>query len=164
LEAVLAEPLEACARTITKPRERRLFMLEDRVAGLLHRRLGYARLLDGEVPEVVYLDDKGRLFSEPVSDEPARTLRFKLIGTDTRGVAYSLLLHTGDLQFRASHTDGTIALGENGEFSSDDRALLEKLLKHLETASKRTLIRRTKSNNSLWQRLFERKRLLGAST
>jgi hypothetical protein len=34
----------------------------------------------------------------------------------------------------------------------------------LETASRRTLVRGPKSNNSLWQRLFERKRLPKAVT
>src|SRR4029077_3554986 len=72
---------------------------------------------------------------------------------------YSLLLHHCDFQFTASFTDGAIALSENGEFSSNDRALLQKLLRHLETASKRGLVRRPRSNNSLWQRLFKRMRL-----
>jgi hypothetical protein len=35
----------------------------------------------------------------------------------------------------------------------------EKLLRHVKTASKRTLVRRRRSNTSLWQRLFGRKRL-----
>jgi hypothetical protein len=42
-------------------------MSELRVATLLHRRLGYDRLLNGEAPEIVYLDEEGRLFSAPVS-------------------------------------------------------------------------------------------------
>jgi hypothetical protein len=42
-------------------------MFEIRIATLLHRRLGYARLLNGEAPEIVYLDEDGRLFSAPVS-------------------------------------------------------------------------------------------------
>jgi hypothetical protein len=137
-------------------------MLEVRVAALLHRRLGYDRVLNGEAPEVVYLDQEGRLYSASVFHDAARLLRFKLVGTDMRGAAYSLLLHHRDLQFTASHRDGTIAVTENGEFSPDDRALLEKLLRHLETASRRTLVRRPKSNNSLWQRLLQRKRLAKA--
>jgi hypothetical protein len=40
-------------------------MFEIRIATLLHRR--YARLLNGEAPEIVYLDEDGRLFSAPVS-------------------------------------------------------------------------------------------------
>src|SRR5216684_3109757 len=128
-------------------------MFEMRVASLLDRRL------NGEAPEIVYLDDEGRLFSAPVFDDAARILRFKLVSTDMRGATYSLLLHHRDFQFTASHTEGTIVLSENGEFSSEDSALLEKLLRHLETASRRTLVRGPKSNNSLWQRLFERKRL-----
>jgi hypothetical protein len=139
-------------------------MFEIRVANLLHRRLGYARLLNGEAPEVVYLDEEGRLFSAPVFDNAARTLRFKLVSTDMRGATYSLLLHHRDFQFTASHSDDTIVLGENGEFSADDSALLEKLLRHLETAPRRTLVRRPRSNSSLWQRLFERKRLPKAVT
>ena len=139
-------------------------MFEIRVANLLHRRLGYARLLNGEAPEVVYLDEEGRLFSAPVFDNTARTLRFKLVSTDMRGATYSLLLHHRDFRFTASYSDDTIALGENGEFSSDDSALLEKLLRHLETASRRTLVRRPRSNSPLWQRLFERKRLPNAVT
>jgi len=139
-------------------------MFEIRVANLLHRRLGYDRLLNGEAPEVVYLDEEGRLFSAPVFDNAARTLRFKLVGTDMRGVTYSLLLHHRDFQFTASYSDDTIALGENGKFSSDDSALLEKLLRHLETASRRTLVRRPRSSSPLWQRLFERKRLPKAVT
>ncbi len=139
-------------------------MFEMRVASLLHRRLGYDRLLNGEAPEIVYLDDEGRLFSAPVFDDAARILRFKLVSTDMRGATYSLLLHHRDFQFTASHTEGTIVLSENGEFSSEDSALLEKLLRHLETASRRTLVRGPKSNNSLWQRLFERKRLPKAVT
>jgi len=139
-------------------------MFEIRVANLLHRRLGYARLLNGEAPEVVYLDEEGRLFSAPVFDNAARTLRFKLVSTDMRGPTYSLLLHHRDFQFTASYDDDTIVLGENGEFSSDDSALLEKLLRHLETAPRRTLVRRPRSNSSLWQRLFERKRLPKAVT
>jgi hypothetical protein len=138
------------------------FMSELRVATLLHRRLGYDRLLNGEAPEIVYLDEEGRLFSAPVFDDAARTLRFKLASTDMRGATYSLLLHHCDFQFTASHTDGTIVLSENGEFSSDDGALLQKLLRHLETASKRTLVCRPRSNNSLWQRLFKRMRLAKA--
>jgi hypothetical protein len=124
-----------------------------RVATLLHRRLGYDRVLNGEAPEIVYLDEEGGLFSAPVFDDAARTLRFKLVSTDMRGPTYSLLLHHCDFQFTASFTDGAIALSENGEFSSNDRALLQKLLRHLETASKRGLVRRPRSNNSLWQRL-----------
>jgi hypothetical protein len=58
-----------------------------------------------------------------------------------------------------SYADGTIVLSENGEFSSDDGALLKKLLRHLETSSKRKSVRRRRSNNSLWERLFGRKRL-----
>ena len=134
-------------------------MSELRVATLLHRRLGYERLLNGEAPEIVYLDENGRLFSTPVFHDAARTLRFKLVSTDMRGATYSLLLHHCDFQFGVSYTDETILLGENGEFSSDDSALLEKLLRHLETASRKTLVRRPRSNNSLWQRLFERKRI-----
>jgi hypothetical protein len=133
-----------------------------RVASLLHQRLGYDRLLNGEAPEVVYLDEAGRLFSTPVFDDPARILRFKLVSTDMRGATYSLLLHHRDFQFTASYGEGTIVLSENGEFSSDDSALLEKLLRHLETASRRTLVRRPGSN--AWQRLFERKRLPKAVT
>ena len=128
-------------------------MLEVRVAALLHRHLGYDRVLNGEAPEVVYLDQEGRLFNAPVFHDAARLLRFKLVSTDMRGATYSLLLHHRDLQFTASHRDGTIAVTENGEFSPDDRALLEKILRHLETSSRRTLVRRPKSNNSLWQRL-----------
>jgi hypothetical protein len=139
-------------------------MFEVRVASLLHRRLGYDRLLNGEAPEVVYLDEEGRLFSAPVSDDAARILRFKLVSTDMRGATYSLLLHHRDFQFTAPYSDGTIVLSENGEFSPDDSALLKKLLRHLETASRRTLVRRPKSNTSLWQRLFERKRLPKAVT
>jgi hypothetical protein len=139
-------------------------MFEVRVASLLHRRLGYDRLLNGEAPEVVYLDEEGRLFSAPVSDDAARILRFKLVSTDMRGATYSLLLHHRDFQFTAPYSDGTIVLSENGEFSPDDSALLKKLLRHLETASRRTLVRRPRSNTSLWQRLFERKRLPKAVT
>jgi len=138
-------------------------MSELRVATLLHRRLGYDSRLSGEAPEIVYLDEEGRLFSAPVFDDAAKTLRFKLASTDMRGATYSLLLHHCDFRFTASHTDGTIAIIENGEFSSDDGALLQKLLRHLETASKRTLVRRPRSNNSLWQRLFKRMRLPKAS-
>jgi hypothetical protein len=137
-------------------------MSELQVASLLHLRLGYDRLLNGEVPEIVYLDEEGRLFSAPVFDDTARTLRFKLASTDMRGATYSLLLHHCDFQFTASYTDGTIAISEDGEFSSDDGALLQKLLRHLETASKRTLVRQPRSNNSLWQRLFKRMRLAKA--
>lgn len=139
-------------------------MFAVRVASLLHQRLGYDRLLNGEAPEVVYLDEEGRLFSEPVFDDPAKILRFKLVSTDMRGATYSLLLHHRDFQFTASYGDDTIVLGENGEFSSDDSALLEKLLRHLETASRKTFVRGPKPNNSLWQRLFERKRLSKAAT
>jgi hypothetical protein len=139
-------------------------MFSVRVASLLHQRLGYDRLLNGEAPEVVYLDEEGRLFSEPVFDDPAKILRFKLVSTDMRGATYSLLLHHRDFQFTASYKDGTIVLSENGEFSSEDSTLLEKLLRHLETASRRTFVRGPKSNNSLWQRLFERKRLSKAAT
>ena len=134
-------------------------MSEIRVATLLHRRLGYDRLLNGEVPEIVYLDEDGRLFSAPVFDDVARTLRFKLVSTGMRRATYSLLLHDCDFQFTVSHTDGTLVFVENGEFRQEDTALLQKLLRHLETASKRTLVRRRRSNRSLWQRLFGRKRL-----
>jgi len=137
-------------------------MSELRVATLLHRRLGYDRLLNGESPEIVYLDEEGRLFSAPVFDDAARTLRFKLVSTGMRGATYSLLLHHCDFQFAVSYADETIVLSENAEFSPDDNALLEKLLRHLETASKRTLVRRPRSNNSLWQRLFRRMRLAKA--
>ena len=137
-------------------------MSELRVATLLHRRLGYERLLNGEAPEIVYLDEEGRLFSAPVFDDAARTLRFKLVSTDMRGATYSLLLHHCDFQFAVSYADETIVLSENGEFSPDDNALLEKLLRHLETASRKTLVRRPRSNNSLWQRLFRRMRLAKA--
>jgi hypothetical protein len=139
-------------------------MLDVQVARLLHQRLGYDRLLNEEVPEVVYLDEEGRLFSAPVSNDAARTLRFKLISSDIHGASYSLLLHHQDFQFKASHGDGIVVPGENGEFSSDDRALLEKLLRHLETVSGTALVRRPKSNNSLWRRLFQRKRSPIAST
>jgi hypothetical protein len=89
-------------------------MFDTRVASLLHRRLGYDRVLNGEAQEVVYLDNDGRLFSAPVFDDAARTLRFKLVSTGMRGATYSLLLHDCDFQFTASHTDGTIVLSENG--------------------------------------------------
>jgi hypothetical protein len=135
------------------------FMLEARVASLLHSRLGYDRLLNGEAPEVVYLDEDGRLFSAPVSDSAASVLRFKLVKSDIQGATYSLLLHHQDFQFTASHGEGAIALSEYDEFSPDDTALLEKLLRHLETASKRTLVRRPRSNKPLWQRLFAWERL-----
>ena len=115
------------------------FMLEVTVASLLHRRVGYERVLNGEVPEVVYLDGEGRLFSAPVLDGAATILRFKLIKTDLHGAAYSLQLHHRDCQFTASHREGAITLRENGGFSPDDSALLEKLLRHLEKASRRTL-------------------------
>jgi hypothetical protein len=134
-------------------------MLEARVASLLHSRLGYDRLLNGEAPEVVYLDEDGRLFSAPVSDSAAIVLRFKLVKSDIQGATYSLLLHHQDFQFTASHGEGAIALSEYDEFSPDDTALLEKLLRHLETASKRTLVRRPRSNKPLWQRLFAWERL-----
>jgi hypothetical protein len=103
-------------------------MFEIRVASLLHRRIGYGPLLNGEAPEVVYLDEEGRLFSAPVFDDATRILRFKLVSTDMRGATYSLLLHHRDFQFTASYSDDTIVLSENGEFSSDDSALLEKLV------------------------------------
>ena len=134
-------------------------MLDVQVARLLHQHLGYDRLLNEEVPEVVYLDEEGRLFSAPVSNDAARTLRFKLISSDIHGASYSLLLHHQDFQFTASHEEGAIALNEYDEFSSDDTVLLEKLLRHLETASRRTLVRRPRSNKSLWQRLFAWERL-----
>src|SRR6267154_3185944 len=67
-----------------------------------------------------------------------------------RGATYSLLLHHRDFQFTASYSDGTIVLSENGKFSSDDSALLEKLLRHLEIASRRKLVRQPRSNNSFW--------------
>jgi hypothetical protein len=134
-------------------------MLYLQVASLLHQRLGYDRLVNGEVPDVVYLDAEGRLFGVPVVDDGAAILRFKLISSDMRGATYSLLLHHRDFQFTASHNEGAIVISENGEFSSDDSALMQKLLDHLETASKRTLVRRSRSNNSLWRRLFERKHL-----
>jgi len=35
--------------------------------------LGYERLLNGEAPEIIYLDEDGRLFSTPVFDDAART-------------------------------------------------------------------------------------------
>jgi hypothetical protein len=133
-------------------------MFDLRVASLLHRRLGYERLVNGEVPEVVYLNAEGRLFSAPVFDDAAAILRFKLISTDRRGATYSLLLYHQDFQFTASYSDGAIVFSENGKFSSDDSALMQKLLRHLETASRRTLVRRPRSYNLLWQRLFERKR------
>jgi len=133
--------------------------LEERVANLLHQRLGYDRLLNDEVPPVVYLDKKGRLFSTPVSGDAARTLRFKLIDTNTKGLTYSLLLHHRDFQFTVVRQDGAITFGENGDFSEEDRVLLGNLLRHLETASRRRLMRRPKSINSLWQRLFDRRRL-----
>lgn len=134
-------------------------MLAVKVAKLLHQRLGYDRLVNEEVPEVVHLDQEGRLYSAPVSADASRALRFKLIRTDMRGVTYSLLLHHRDLQFVASHEDGAIALMENGDISAEDRVLMEKLLRHLETAPQRTLVRRPKATGSLWQRLFERGRL-----
>lgn len=140
-------------------KRRAKFMSVIRVATLLHRRLGYDRLLNGEVPAIVYLDEDGRLFSAPVFDDAARTLRFKLVSTGMRGATYSLLLHDCDFQFTVSHTDGTLVLVENGEFSQEDATLLQKLLRHLETASKRTLVRRRPSNNSLWERLFRRQHL-----
>jgi hypothetical protein len=140
------------------------FMFDTRVASLLHQRLGYDRLLNGEAPEVVYLDEEGRLFSTPVFDDEIHVLRFKLVSTDMRGATYSLLLHHRDFQFTASYGDGTIVLCENGKVSSDDSALLGKLLHHLETASTRRLVRQPRSNNSLWQRLFDRKRLPKAVT
>jgi hypothetical protein len=37
--------------------------------------------------------------------------------------------------------------------------LLEKLLRHLEKASRRTLVRRPKSTHTIWRRLFARERL-----
>jgi hypothetical protein len=134
-------------------------MLEVTVASLLHRRLGYERLLNAEVPEVVYLDGEGRLFSAPVLDGAAPILRFRLIKTDMRGAAYSLQLHHQDFQFTASHQEGAITLRESGGFSSDDSVLLEKLLRHLEKASRRTLVRRPKSTRTIWRRLFARQRL-----
>ena len=133
-------------------------MLQVKVANLLHQRLGYDRLLNDEVPAVVYLDEAGRLFSGPVSGD-AGTLRFKLVGTNAAGFEYSVLLHHRDFQFTVSHRDRSIIFGENGEFSPQDRLLLERLLRHLETASRRRLVRPLTSNNSIWQRLFERKRL-----
>jgi hypothetical protein len=78
------------------------------------------------------------LFST-IQQEPCDS---KLVSTDMGGATYSLLLHHCDFQFMASYTDGTIVLSEDGEFSSDDGALLQKLLRHLETASKRALVRR----------------------
>jgi hypothetical protein len=134
-------------------------MLEVTVASLLHRRVGYERVLNGEVPEVVYLDGEGRLFSAPVLDGAATILRFKLIKTDLHGAAYSLQLHHRDCQFTASHREGAITLRENGGFSPDDSALLEKLLRHLEKASRRTLVRRPKSTHTIWRRLFALQRL-----
>ena len=138
-------------------------MLEVTVASLLHRRLGYERVLHGEVPEVVYLDGEGRLFSAPVLDGAAAILRFKLIKTDLHGAAYSLQLHHRDFQFTASHRDGAIALRENSGFSPDDGALLEKLLRHLEKASTRTLVRRPRSTHPIWRRLFTRQRVSKAA-
>jgi hypothetical protein len=88
-------------------KRRAKFMSGIRVATLLHRRLGYDRLLNGEVPAIVYLDEDGRLFSAPVFDDAARTLRFKLVSTGMRGATYSLLLHDCGFQFTVSHTDGT---------------------------------------------------------
>jgi hypothetical protein len=76
-----------------------------------------------------------------------------------RSYILSLLLLDCDFQFTVTHTDGTLVPIENGEFSQDDAALLQKLLRHLETASKRTVVRRRRSNTSLWQRLFGRQRL-----
>ena len=134
-------------------------MLEVTVASLLHQRVGYERVLNGEVPEVVYLDGEGRLFSAPVLDGAATVLRFKLIKTDLYGAAYSLQLHHRDFQFTASHREGAITLGGNGGFSPNDSALLEKLLRHLEKASRRSLVRRPKSTHTIWRRLFARQRL-----
>ena len=102
-------------------------MLEVTVASLLHQRVGYERVLNGEVPEVVYLDGEGRLFSAPVLDGAATILRFKLIKTDLHGAAYSLQLHHRDCQFTASHREGAITLRENGGFSPDDRRSGESL-------------------------------------
>ena len=69
-----------------------------------------------------------------------------------RLLSWQIGISIGLFQFTASYTDGTIVLSENVEFSANDGALLQKLLRHLETASKRTLLRRPRSNNSLWQR------------
>src|SRR5882757_2864552 len=106
-------------------------MFSVRVASLLHQRLGYDRLLNGEAPEVVYLDEEGRLFSEPVFDDPAKILRFKLVSTDMRGATYCPRLRHRDFQFTASYKDGTHGRSENGECRSEDSTLVEKLLGHL---------------------------------
>ena len=95
---VLAMPSQTSCQNEPAPGAETKFMSELRVATLPHRRLGYDRLLNGEVPEIVYLDEEGRLFSEPVFDHPARTLRFKLVSTDMRGATYSLLLHHSGTQ------------------------------------------------------------------
>jgi hypothetical protein len=131
-------------------------VLEERVAKLLHQRLGYYRLIKEEVPPVVYLDEAGSLFSEPIADA-ARILRFKLIDTNARAFRYSVLLHDDDFQFTASQSDEDIALAESGDLSERDRVLLERLLQHLETASDRQLVRRPKSTRSFWQRLLNRR-------
>jgi hypothetical protein len=70
-----------------------------------------------------------------------------------RLLSWQIGISIGHFQFTASYTDGTIVLRENVKFSANDGALLQKLLRHLETASKRILVRRPRSNNSLWQRL-----------
>jgi hypothetical protein len=133
-------------------------VLQAKVAKLLHKRLGYDRLLKEEVPSVVYPDTDGRLFNAPVFSDPHSTLRFKLTGNSIEGITYSLLLYHSEFQFAVSHRDGTITLRENYELSDADVALLGQLLRHLQKASERTLVRRPKSNKPIWRRFFERRR------
>jgi hypothetical protein len=133
--------------------------MQTKVAKLLHERLGFDRLVKEEVPAVVYLDEQGRLFTSVVAGDAANTLRFKFVMMNAKGFTYSLLLRHRDLQFTVSHLDGAITFDENGDFSEEDRVLLKRLLRHLETASRRTLVRQSEPKDSLWRRLFGLKRL-----
>ena len=134
-------------------------MLELEVARLLHRRLGYEQIVSEQVPEAVYLNEEGQLFSAPLSDNASKLPRFKLTDSDARGATYSLVLHDCELAFSAHHRDETVTLAENGPLSPADEALLKKVLHHLQTASRRTLVRKPTSSRLLWRRLLVRKRL-----
>ena len=74
-----------------------------------------------------------------MGDATRRFIVSPLSAAKDRLLSWQIGISIGHFQFTASYTDGTIVLSENVEFSANDGALLQKLLRHLETASKRTI-------------------------
>lgn len=133
-------------------------LLEKKVAELLHKRLGFERLIKREVLEYVSVHADGRLFTGPIDRETIGT--FRLMGATDTVFRYRLLLRESTMEFNVSRTNGEVQFTRAISFIASDMLSLANLQRHLEIASDQELIvappppAPPQPPKTFWQKLF----------